>query len=45
VASKPPLPESALVAGDWSALPDVHRFAHAAMATTFEAIIQYEDRS
>lgn len=33
------------VAGDWTAVPDVHRFAHQAMATTFEVIIQHEDRS
>jgi thiamine biosynthesis lipoprotein len=26
-------------------VPNAHRFAHQAMATTFEAIIQYEDRS
>jgi thiamine biosynthesis lipoprotein len=37
--------ETQFVVSDWSAVPDVHRFAHQAMATTFEAIIQYEDRT
>jgi thiamine biosynthesis lipoprotein len=36
-------PETQLVVSDWAAVPNVHRFAHQAMATTFEAIIQYED--
>jgi len=43
VANESQPTEAAFVAGDWSAIPDVHRFAHQAMATTFEAIIQYED--
>jgi thiamine biosynthesis lipoprotein len=38
-------PEAQFVASDWSAVPNVHRFAHQAMATTFEAILQYEDRT
>ena len=38
-------PETQFVASDWSAVPNVHRFAHQAMATTFEAIIQCEDRT
>ncbi|MCU0915003.1 MAG: FAD:protein FMN transferase [Planctomycetes bacterium] len=38
-------PEMQFVASDWSAVPDVHRFAHQAMATTFEVVIQHEDRS
>jgi hypothetical protein len=33
------------VVSDWAAVPNVHRFAHQAMATTFEAVIQYEDRT
>ncbi len=37
--------EAQFVASDWSAVPDVHRFAHQAMATTFEAILQYKDRT
>ena len=40
-----PPPQTPFVVSDWSAVPDVHRFAHQAMATTFEVIIQYEDRS
>jgi len=38
-------PQVQFVASDWSAVPDVHRFAHQAMATTFEVVIQYEDKS
>jgi thiamine biosynthesis lipoprotein len=38
-------PETQFVVSDWAAVPNVHRFAHQAMATTFEAIIQYEDRT
>ena len=38
-------PQTQFVAGDWTAVPDVHRFAHQAMATTFEVIIQHEDRA
>jgi thiamine biosynthesis lipoprotein len=45
VENKAQQPETRFVASDWSAVPDVHRFAHQAMATTFEVIIQYEDRS
>ena len=42
---KPQQPETTFVTSDWAAVADVHRFAHQAMATTFEAIIQYEDKS
>jgi thiamine biosynthesis lipoprotein len=38
-------PETQFVASDLAAVPEAHRFAHQAMATTFEVIIQYEDRS
>lgn len=38
-------PEMQFVVSDWAAVPNAHRFAHQAMATTFEAIIQYEDRT
>jgi thiamine biosynthesis lipoprotein len=38
-------PEAQFVVSDWAAVSNVHRFAHQAMATTFEVIIQYEDRS
>jgi thiamine biosynthesis lipoprotein len=37
--------EMQFVVSDWSAVPNVHRFAHQAMATTFEAILQHEDRT
>jgi thiamine biosynthesis lipoprotein len=42
---KPQQPETQFVRSDWSAVPDVHRFSHLAMATTFEVMIQYEDRA
>jgi thiamine biosynthesis lipoprotein len=45
VENEPQQAQTQFVAGDWSAVPDVHRFAHQAMATTFEVILQYEDRS
>jgi thiamine biosynthesis lipoprotein len=38
-------PQTQFVAGDWGAVPDVHRFAHQAMATTFEVVIQHEERT
>jgi thiamine biosynthesis lipoprotein len=41
---KPQQPETTYVTSDWAAVADVHRFAHQAMATTFEAIVQYEDK-
>lgn len=37
--------ETPFVTGDWAAVPDVHRFSHQAMATTFEVIVQYGDRA
>lgn len=40
---KTPQPETPFVHSDWSAVPDVHRFSHLAMATTFEVVIQHED--
>jgi thiamine biosynthesis lipoprotein len=42
---KPPQPETMFVTSDWAAVADVHRFSYQAMATTFEAIIQYGDES
>jgi thiamine biosynthesis lipoprotein len=42
---KPPQPETTFVTSDWAAVADVHRFAHQAMATTFEVIVQHEDQS
>jgi thiamine biosynthesis lipoprotein len=41
--SKPPLPS--LVFADWAAVPNIHRFSHGAMATTFEIIVQHEDEA
>jgi len=41
--SKPP-PQTPFVNADWSAGLDIHRFSHQAMATTFEVVVQYEDR-
>jgi thiamine biosynthesis lipoprotein len=45
VAEKPPPPETTYVSSDWAAVADVHRFSHQAMATTFEVIIQCEDKT
>jgi thiamine biosynthesis lipoprotein len=42
---KPPQPETTFVTSDWAAVAGVHRFAHQAMATTFEVIAQHEDPS
>jgi thiamine biosynthesis lipoprotein len=35
--------EAAFVRSDSASIPNVHRFSHLAMATTFEIIIQYDD--
>ena len=45
MANKPQQPETQFVRSDWATVPDVHRFSHQAMATTFEVMVQYEDRS
>jgi FAD:protein FMN transferase len=45
MADKVPQAETQFVHSDWAAVPDVHRFSHLAMATTFEVMIQYEDRT
>lgn len=45
MTEKPRQPETQFVHSDWSAVPNVHRFSHLAMATTFEVMIQYEDRT
>ena len=45
MADKPQQAETPFVTSDWAAVADVHRFSHQAMATTFEAIVQYEDES
>ncbi len=36
--------EASYVGGEWAAIPNVHRFSHLAMATTFEIVVQHEDR-
>ncbi len=45
MTEKPRQPETQLVHSDWLAVPNVHRFSHLAMATTFEVMVQYEDRA
>lgn len=42
---KPQQSETQFVHSDWAAVPDVHRFSHRAMATTFEVMVQHEDRT
>lgn len=37
-------PETTFVRSDWAAVANVHRFAHEAMATTFEVIVQHDER-
>jgi thiamine biosynthesis lipoprotein len=37
-------PETTFVQSDWASFSDVHRFAHEAMATTFEVIVQHDER-
>jgi len=44
VAKQPDKPETPFVSSDWIALKNVHRFAHQAMATTFEIIVQHEEQ-
>jgi len=44
MADKPKKPETLFVQSDWASLPNVHRFSHQAMATTFEIIVQDEDK-
>jgi FAD:protein FMN transferase len=39
----PNKPETTFVQSDWAAVKDVHRFAHQAMATTFEIVVQHTD--
>ncbi len=45
MANEPPRTETPFVNSDWATVPNVHRFAHEAMATTFEIIVQNEDKS
>jgi thiamine biosynthesis lipoprotein len=44
VAETPDQPEPTFVNSDWAAVRNVHRFAHQAMATTFEIVVQHEDK-
>ncbi len=37
-------PETPFVNSDWASVADVHRFAHQAMATTFEIVVQHTDK-
>jgi len=43
VTKQPDKPETTFVRSDWASVQNVHRFAHQAMATTFEIIVQHED--
>jgi thiamine biosynthesis lipoprotein len=42
---QPQQPETTFVTSDWAAVANVHRFAHQAMATTFEVIVQHEEKT
>jgi thiamine biosynthesis lipoprotein len=42
---KPQQLETQFVHSDWAAVPGVHRFSHLAMATTFQVLVQHEDRT
>lgn len=44
MVSPPSNPDSSVVQSEWAAVPNVHRFAHQAMATTFEIIVQHKDK-
>ena len=44
MTKQPDKPETSFVHSDWSSVADVHRFAHQAMATTFEIIVQHADK-
>lgn len=39
----PPKPETTFLSGDWDSIANSHRFAHKAMAATFELVIAYPD--
>lgn len=45
MAAKSKEPQESLVTADWSAVRNIHRFPHRAMATTFEIIVQHEDKT
>ena len=44
MAGKPKEPQTTFMSSDWAAVRDVHRFSHQAMATTFEIVIQHDDK-
>ncbi len=44
MTQQPDKPETPFVSSEWTAVTDVHRFAHQAMATTFEIIVQHADK-
>ncbi len=44
MTGKPDNPQRSFVRSDWASVPDVHRFAHRAMATTFEVVVQHENK-
>lgn len=44
MAKTPDKPQPTFVRSDWVAVRNVHRFAHQAMATTFEVVVQHEDK-
>ena len=44
MTQQPDKPETSFVHSDWASVKDVHRFAHQAMATTFEIIVQHQDK-
>jgi FAD:protein FMN transferase len=44
MSKQPEKPETSFVHSDWASVTNVHRFAHQAMATTFEIIVQHEDK-
>lgn len=44
MATEPAKSETSYVRSDWASIANVHRFTHQAMATTFEIVIQHEDK-
>jgi thiamine biosynthesis lipoprotein len=45
MANKPNEAQEQLVVTEWAAVRNLHRFPHQAMATLFEIIVQYEDKT
>lgn len=44
MSENPNHPQTPFVQSDWASVADVNRFAHRAMATTFEIIVQHENK-